>query len=667
FSISADDNFIQLYSGQIIETEKITQVGFTGPGIPRFDDSGSTVYVANGNGDLISAYDVFLGIPSTTYPLSCPSLGGSALEFTLINNNSGFLVLSSSGVCANLDPENGYLYFANESQQASENSAAVAVEICRGGNANGSITGILSSAQALNSTYPAAVSGEDYTPISDQSISFSDGETGCKSVDIQIIDDNDLSGEREFAIELIPSDANSRIGRATGSPTDPYLLTPKATVNILILEDEPDIAVGMSVQQPIVVSGELRTLSVSVANISTASPPANTVVTIPLPETFEFVSTSSPNGNCTISESIVCHTGDIAGTESIEFDITLRIIGAGLIPVTAIATTNVTDHNQSNNQIFVPLTINPIPNADTLMPLIPGTRWFFQSVFPFSYAEEVLATPVDFGGTVATGVEFSDSGIIEYYANTNGLHTFATVYPNGDRIETSPGIKIMNETPHYGDVLSSSGNLLYELNGIDLLSFPYTATAVVEDFSLASLPYGQGTQWVARVVVTIEASGESNGYFLDSTLRREYRFAKGLGRISFSETHTDNFTQQTNFSNRNLVSYEYPDSDGDGLTDELEIIYDLDRERTDTDKDGLSDGDEITVYFTNALLFDSDNDGFSDGYEVANDTNPLDPNSIPPEIEVTQIPTISEKFLQYLFIFAILFIGGLFLRSRRLS
>lgn len=43
----------------------------------------------------------------------------------------------------------------------------------------------------------------------------------------------------------------------------------------------------------------------------------------------------------------------------------------------------------------------------------------------------------------------------------------------------------------------------------------------------------------------------------------------------------------------------------------------------DTDRDGLSDRDEVTVHFTNVFLADTDLDGVGDGDEIKNGTNPL--------------------------------------------
>ncbi|MFA5750550.1 MAG: binary toxin-like calcium binding domain-containing protein, partial [Candidatus Shapirobacteria bacterium] len=59
------------------------------------------------------------------------------------------------------------------------------------------------------------------------------------------------------------------------------------------------------------------------------------------------------------------------------------------------------------------------------------------------------------------------------------------------------------------------------------------------------------------------------------------------------------------------------DTDGDGLTDDQEIkTYHTNPRTVDTDDDGLTDYQEVTVYHTNPNLKDTDGDGFSDGVEV---------------------------------------------------
>jgi len=82
------------------------------------------------------------------------------------------------------------------------------------------------------------------------------------------------------------------------------------------------------------------------------------------------------------------------------------------------------------------------------------------------------------------------------------------------------------------------------------------------------------------------------------------------------------------------------DSDGDGLTDNVETntgIYvspadtGTDPGIPDTDGDGLTDGDEVShpTNPTNPTLRDSDGDGFGDGAEISAGKNPNDPADRP--------------------------------------
>lgn len=70
-----------------------------------------------------------------------------------------------------------------------------------------------------------------------------------------------------------------------------------------------------------------------------------------------------------------------------------------------------------------------------------------------------------------------------------------------------------------------------------------------------------------------------------------------------------------------------PDTDGDGVTDWEEVyIYFTDPLNPDTDYDGVTDGEEVLVYGTDPLNRDTDSGGVADGHEVIEDgTNPLDP------------------------------------------
>lgn len=71
------------------------------------------------------------------------------------------------------------------------------------------------------------------------------------------------------------------------------------------------------------------------------------------------------------------------------------------------------------------------------------------------------------------------------------------------------------------------------------------------------------------------------------------------------------------------------DTDGDGLNDFDEVMkHKTNPLNRDTDGDGLSDGDEVNVHKTDPLKADTDGDGLSDGDEInVHRTNPLSADS----------------------------------------
>lgn len=70
------------------------------------------------------------------------------------------------------------------------------------------------------------------------------------------------------------------------------------------------------------------------------------------------------------------------------------------------------------------------------------------------------------------------------------------------------------------------------------------------------------------------------------------------------------------------------DSDNDGLTNAQEFAFRTDPNNADTDDDGLSDSEEVLTYQTNPLKSDSDNDGLSDIDELTlHNTNPNNSDS----------------------------------------
>lgn len=78
------------------------------------------------------------------------------------------------------------------------------------------------------------------------------------------------------------------------------------------------------------------------------------------------------------------------------------------------------------------------------------------------------------------------------------------------------------------------------------------------------------------------------------------------------------------------VNYTSPDSDSDGLPDDIENVYCTDSNVPDTDNDSISDGVEdanhngvVDTGETNPCNADTDGDGMPDGWEVDNSLDPL--------------------------------------------
>ena len=99
---------------------------------------------------------------------------------------------------------------------------------------------------------------------------------------------------------------------------------------------------------------------------------------------------------------------------------------------------------------------------------------------------------------------------------------------------------------------------------------------------------------------------------------------------SFTSTLITGFHQSDDF-----------DLDADGLTNIQEDSYGTSRTNSDSDGDGLTDGEEINRYKTNALVADSDGDSLSDGAEVLiYKSNPLltdsDGDSMPDAEEIDE-------------------------------
>lgn len=93
-------------------------------------------------------------------------------------------------------------------------------------------------------------------------------------------------------------------------------------------------------------------------------------------------------------------------------------------------------------------------------------------------------------------------------------------------------------------------------------------------------------------------------------------------------TYTINLSAKTEFNEtiNHSFTVEVIEPQLNGVDEDI-FSDDPNDRTTDTDKDGLTDYEELYVYFTNPILDDSDYDGISDGVEIQNGTDPTIANA----------------------------------------
>ena len=142
------------------------------------------------------------------------------------------------------------------------------------------------------------------------------------------------------------------------------------------------------------------------------------------------------------------------------------------------------------------------------------------------------------------------------------------------------------------------------------------------DFVSFQIQFSEAVTNVVRVVFA-EAGGLGNG----SSATLGARTSRGEN-IEYSYNETDSV-----FPGLAIIYRLGPgtdpliaDTDGDGLSDGVEVVFGTDPLDYDMDDDGLPDGAEVALG-TNPLVSDTDGDGLSDGLETQLGTNPCDTDS----------------------------------------
>lgn len=181
-------------------------------------------------------------------------------------------------------------------------------------------------------------------------------------------------------------------------------------------------------------------------------------------------------------------------------------------------------------------------------------------------------------------------------------------------------------------VISSPSPTLSAIGATTQLSVTAVLPSSTRDVTTAA----SGTNFTSSnpAVATVSPDGlltaHGVGIVLVSSVNEGALAVLRLQVVTSGDSDGDGITDDLEFANgldpSNPVD-GLDDFDQDGVTNRQELMdFGTDPRNPDTDGDRLPDGEEGD-YGANPLLFDTDGDGVSDGLEVQTGSDPLDPNS----------------------------------------
>ncbi len=488
---------------------------------------------------------------------------------------------------------------------------------------------MISTREIEHPDYTSAAAGTDFQPIVGQTISFLDGEDGCKAVDVRILDNEIYSEDSVFEVTI--SDVTGGAFLTKEGITWPQLVaTDEASVQILIRDDDPDTFVIYNelFRQDINnnYNGETFEFQIETEGVRNISTGISATLSMVESSGVELLEVNPRIGTCTIDNGFTCQTDDLPNNFGWRIDIKARLTGNGAASATFVADTTGLDTVSENNTLTVVFPLKALPTAENLFPLVPGATHTYKhtldSIVQGNYTQETLAQYQSFNGLVGTGRRNSLNFSTEYFNNDAALLDSGVIAPNGDSILYTPAIEMLPENYRIGETYSKTGQMQY--GGQIDVSFPYTSTTEIVGFE-SPLVSGFSSQRALHTKTKISSNAVSNGYQQNVVIEGEFWFVPTIGIVRERSVITDNLTNTTVTERQDsLLSFTFPDTDEDGLSDNLEILIGTDRLNPDTDNDNVSDGDEHHLHNTSAINDDTDGDGIDDGAEInVHQSNPL--------------------------------------------
>ncbi|NNC02241.1 OmpA family protein [Corallococcus exiguus] len=241
----------------------------------------------------------------------------------------------------------------------------------------------------------------------------------------------------------------------------------------------------------------------------------------------------------------------------------------------------------------------------------------------------VTVTGTTTGGATSVTVTFqgTDYGPIAVDASGNWSQALPGPLANGTYTVTAVAVDAAGNTSTTAtstftvNTAAPTVAISTPVNGTTVTNPNVTVTGTSANATSVAVTF-QGTSYGP---ITVNASGNWSqalpGPLADGTYTVTAVSTNGAGTNSTTATTT--FTVNTAGT---------VDTDGDGLTDEEEILAGTDPNNPDTDGDGIPDGIEVKVGGTDPLDSDSDDDGILDGNEDKDhdgivDADETDPNN----------------------------------------
>ncbi len=119
---------------------------------------------------------------------------GTATGGASLGNSSTVITIVSEDVAPM--PEPGFVGFVSSGLSVDEDQGIVAIQIQRFSGSDGAVT------VTLNSSDDSAIAGMDYMAITNQMVSWADGESGVRSLNLRLIDDDAAEPDETFTLTL---------------------------------------------------------------------------------------------------------------------------------------------------------------------------------------------------------------------------------------------------------------------------------------------------------------------------------------------------------------------------------------------------------------------------------------------------------------------------------